>query len=90
MFGNAIHQSACTFQFQLIPEVCNKVQIPFNIILPSGTAHMTWTLDFAEEISLSCMLVTMSNHLLALVIIRARFALQNIFVIFDVCVTVHH
>jgi len=66
MFVNVIHQSACTIQFHLILEVYTKVEIPFNIILLSGTAHMTWTLDFAEEISLSCILATMSNRLFTL------------------------
>jgi len=66
MFVNVIHQSVCTLQFQLIPEVYTKVEIPFNIILPSGTAHMTWTLDFADESSLSCILAIMSNPVITL------------------------
>jgi hypothetical protein len=50
MFVNVIHQSACTFQFQLIPEVYTKVEIPFNIILLSDTAHIYWTLDFQRNV----------------------------------------
>jgi hypothetical protein len=41
---------------------------------------MTWTLDFADESLLSCILATMSNPLITLFIIGARFGLQNIFV----------
>jgi hypothetical protein len=42
---------------------------------------VTWTLDFAAVSFLSCILATMSNHLITLVIIiRERFALKNIFV----------
>jgi len=51
MFVNVIDHSACTVQFQLIPEVYIKVEIPFNIIFPLGTAHVKWTLDFAKESS---------------------------------------
>jgi len=73
MFVNVIDHSTCTIQFQLVPEVYTKVEIPFNIILPLGTAHMKRTLDFAKESALSCVLVTVSNHLFALVIIRTTF-----------------
>lgn len=39
-FVNVIDHTACAVQFQLIPEVYTKVETPFNIILPPGTAHM--------------------------------------------------
>jgi hypothetical protein len=82
MFFTVIAQSVCTVQLLLSPEAFTKAEIHFNIILPSGTAQVTWTLDFAAVSLISCKPAATSDHLITLVIIiREHFAVQNMFVI---------